>query len=308
MAAKKLPSTGDRPQNSPTATGLPAGECAGGAADSAGFPWAGRTFMHHDTAFADDNGLTPPQLQQAVNRLREAAEAYRQASSGQEMQQLEMSFSELAAAQQAVLAAVSQVRLLVPLVAAAGEIGYTPEGKKVEKTQELSIITVSSADGRAVLPVFSSVEAMLQWDPQARPIPVPGPQAVLAAAQENTPLIIVDPGQTESEVGIRSTQFEQAVTGQVVLPVWADENVQEQVQKALASQTEIKTAQLLPADPEMRLQSQEIDLVLALQPGLDTQELQKTLARAGDLLYSVEYLAQRIDSLCIKPVAADWKE
>ena len=54
MAIKRLPSTGDAPRT----TGVPESLVSGGSSDSAGFPWAGRTFDHHETAFADDDGAT----------------------------------------------------------------------------------------------------------------------------------------------------------------------------------------------------------------------------------------------------------
>ena len=68
MAIKRLPATGDAPRS----TGVPESLVPGGAADSAGFPWEGRTFDHHGTAFADDDGSTPPELRAAVERVRAA--------------------------------------------------------------------------------------------------------------------------------------------------------------------------------------------------------------------------------------------
>ena len=54
-------------------------------------------------------------------------------------------------------------------IAKAGETGTTADGLTVDKTQELSIVTVTGPDGRAVRPVFSSVDAMKTWNPETEP-------------------------------------------------------------------------------------------------------------------------------------------
>ncbi|MBK0297493.1 SseB family protein, partial [Bacillus sp. S34] len=41
----------------------------GGAADSAGVAWAGRTFEQHDTTFDDDDGLADPALVASITAL-----------------------------------------------------------------------------------------------------------------------------------------------------------------------------------------------------------------------------------------------
>ncbi|WP_244302894.1 hypothetical protein [Leucobacter coleopterorum] len=76
MAIKRLPSTGDVPRS----TGVPDSLVPGGEVDSGGYPWAGRTFDHHETAFADDDGLTPEALSSAVASLRSAAADFRAAA------------------------------------------------------------------------------------------------------------------------------------------------------------------------------------------------------------------------------------
>ena len=58
-----------------------------------------------------------------------------------------------------MVAALHGARLLVPLVAVRGDEGVGAHGQLVDKTQELSIVTVAGPDGRAVLPAFTSVDA-----------------------------------------------------------------------------------------------------------------------------------------------------
>src|SRR5690606_16373818 len=110
---------------------------AGGDADSAGIPWAGRGFAHHRTEFADDDGSAPEDVLLAIRDVRAAARSVAARSSAGEL-------APLADATAKTIQAISQSRLLVPLLAEAGEYGETPEGRTVEKTQELSIVTVAS--------------------------------------------------------------------------------------------------------------------------------------------------------------------
>src|SRR5690554_6725434 len=145
--------------------------------DSAGQPWAGRSFG--ETAFADDDGSAPQQLVAALQRFRDGL-----------------------ADEAAVVDALRTVRLLIPLVAKLGESGVNDHGLTVDKSAELSIVTVAGPDGRNVLPVFSSVDAMSRWNAQARPVPADGVRVALAAADEGTDLVVLDP-TSETEFVIR---------------------------------------------------------------------------------------------------------
>ena len=278
MAIERLPSTGDAPRS----TGVPASLVPGGAEDSAGFPWAGRDFDHHGTAFADDDGATPPEWLAAVAAVREAQGADPAA---------------LADAHAAALGALSRCRVLIPLLAEAGDIGLTPEGRTVEKTQELSIVTVKGPDGRRALPVFSSVDAMRNWNPEARPIPVPGPQAALAAAQDGTELIIVDPATPELEFGVRRTQLAAVALAARVVPAWADPEVRAEFDASVAGEDRIAGVELTPGDPEARLLAPEVTATLTVRPGLDREALEELLAQTQRRWAASELIAERVDSL-----------
>ncbi|MBT1035086.1 SseB family protein [Canibacter sp. lx-45] len=302
MAIRKLRSTGDIPQNSKTRSGLPEGILPGGLADSAGIAWAGRTFDHHNTAFADDDGLAYPQYTEAVAILRAAAQRYRDKQLSGDAQQISASFQELLKAQQKVLRALQEVRVLVPLIAQAGDFGTIATGKTVEKTQELSIVTVLAPDGRKALPVFSSTAAMREWDSSARPIPVMMPQVMLAAAQENSEMVIVDPASKTSELGIRQNQYEAVATGADFTPAWAQPEIAERVNKLLISDSVLVVA-LLPADPELRLISAETELVLGLRPGLSNGEVTTIVDNAKQAWQREETLVSAVDSLKIRVVS-----
>lgn len=289
MAIERLPATGDAPR----ATGVPESLVAGGEADSAGFPWEGRTFDHHGTAFAADDGASPAMLTEAVASVRAAAGRTEEWGSGQPGADP----LALANAISDAVVALSGCRLLVPLLAEAGDVGLTPEGRTVEKTQELSIVTVAAPDGRRVMPVFSSVETMRRWNREARPIPVPGPQAAIAAAQEGADLIIVDPGTPEREFGVRRTQLEAMALGRRVPPAWADPEVLLAFRASLADEPRAIGVRLAPADPEARLLAPETEVILSLRPGLDREELRSLLEPLQGRWAASEVIADRVDSL-----------
>ncbi|WP_024356284.1 SseB family protein [Leucobacter chironomi] len=293
MAIRKLPSTGDAPRS----TGVPESLVPGGAADSAGFPWDGRTFDHHGTAFSDDDGATPAAWGAAVAGVRRAAARLTAGEPGADL-------DALAGAHADAIVALSGVRLLIPLLAEAGETGLTPDGRTVEKSQELSIVTVAAPDGRRVMPVFSSVEAMRHWHAEARPIPVPGPQVALAAAQEETDLIIIDPGSPAQEFGVRRTQLQAAALGERCVPAWADPRVLEAFRASMAGEPRVAELLLVPGDPEARLLAAETDVVLRLAPGLAREELRQIVADAQQRWAADAIIAERVDSLRVRPVAA----
>ncbi len=98
-------------------------------ADSAGRPWEGRSFDQN--AFADDDGKAPAELIEAIKKFR----------------------AGLVGAD-AVVDQIRVSRLLVPLLANLGESEEGAHGHKVDKSAELSIVTVKSPDDQDSLVVF----------------------------------------------------------------------------------------------------------------------------------------------------------
>ena len=297
MAIKRLPSTGDAPRS----TGVPESLVPGGPADSAGFPWAGRTFDHHETAFADDDGSAPPGLVAAVSALRSAVSAARDADSAEARSE---GLARLAHAHGDVIRALRESRVLVPMLAEAGDLGLTPEGRTVEKTQELSIVTVGAPDGRRVLPVFSTVGAMRNWQQEARPIPVPGGQAALAAVQEETDLIILDAMTPELEYGVRRPALRAIALGEDYRPAWAEPEVLAAFRAGAAGEAAVASVEIVPGDIEARLLAPEVDVVVALAPGLERSGLDALLGRLQARWAASATIADLVDSMRIRPVAA----
>lgn len=295
MAIERLPSTGDAPRS----TGVPESLAAGGDADSAGFPWAGRTFDFHDTAFAGDDGSTPAVWRDAVAEVRVAAGSLAAATAEHTSAggSAGGARAALADAHRGALRALSGIRVLVPLLTEAGDVGLTPEGRTVEKTQELSIVTVAAPDGRHAMPVFSSVETLRRWNPEARPIPVPGPQAALAAAQEGTELLIIDAASPELEFGVRRTQLQAVALGAESVPPWADPEVARVFDASIAGNPRAVGIELAPGDPEARLVAAETVAALRVVPGLDRASLDALLLSIQQRWAASETIAERVDSL-----------
>lgn len=87
----------------------------------------------------------------------------------------------------AVLQALGDARVFVPIVALLGE---TPA--QGDKNADMAAVLMTGADGRQALLAFSSVQTMAVWDPQARPVPILGRDAALAAIDEKASAILLD--------------------------------------------------------------------------------------------------------------------
>jgi hypothetical protein len=82
----------------------------------------------------------------------------------------------------AVRTALLTVRLITPLLASGDE----------SSAAEMTVPLLVGADGRLAMPVFSSVDSLRAWRPQARPVPVPGPEAVVAAVDGGSSGLVLD--------------------------------------------------------------------------------------------------------------------
>ncbi|MEB0286587.1 SseB family protein [Cryobacterium sp. 10S3] len=266
-------------------TGLPGGpEGQGGPgrasvpADSAGQPWAGRAFEAND--HADDDGSAPLDLLAALAR-------YRDRESGEE----------------AVVDAIRSSRLLIPLVTALGDSGHTDAGLLVDKTQELSVITVAGPDGRNVLPVFTSAEAMAAWNSAARPVPADGIRIALAAAQENTDLVVLDP-TAPTEYVVRRPALWAIAQGQPWTPSYASRAVADAFAASITSELSVLGVALSAGDPLGRFAGPELVVRLELVDGLTRAELDATLARLAARWSASDTIATQVDSLRVQLAAS----
>ena len=122
-----------------------------------------------DPGFAGDDGSADPVL-------RAALAAYADGS-GRQVE---------------VLAALQASRLLVPVVALAGELDVDPGGLVREKTSDMATVLLARPDGRRGMLAFTGLDSLAAWDPAARPVPVPARLAARAAQQEEADALVLD--------------------------------------------------------------------------------------------------------------------
>ena len=93
----------------------------------------------------------------------------------------------------AVLAVLCRARLLVPVVALAGELATDgPTGLPQEKSADVAAVLLRRPDGRRALLAFTSLETLRTWDPAARPVPVTARDAARSAIHEGADALLVD--------------------------------------------------------------------------------------------------------------------
>ncbi|WJL95307.1 SseB family protein [Microbacterium sp. ET2] len=245
-----------------------------GPADSAGVPWEGRAFQPNP--HAGDDGRADPQLLAALE-----------------------AFGRGDGDERAVVDAYRSARLLIPLIAEKGDEGVGAHGLAVDKTQELSIVSVAAPDGRRVLPVFTSVETMTRWDAAARPVPADGVRTALAVAAEDTELIVIDPG-SPTEFVLRRPAVWAIAQSQPWEPSYISPEVYAGLRESVGSELAVIDFSLTPGDPTARLRGPELIVELQLVQGLDRGELDAVLARLAKRWAADDRVAVLVDSLTIK--------
>ena len=90
------------------------------------------------------------------------------------------------------VAALCGDRLLVPVVATATRVGEAVAGLTSDKVAEMSVVTLQAQDGRRALLVFTGLDALQTWQPDARPVPVTVDRAAQTARNEDLVAVLVD--------------------------------------------------------------------------------------------------------------------
>jgi hypothetical protein len=293
---------GERPAQSapqPPARHLPGHIAAalagsGGATDSAGQPWAGRSLAGEDAKihnFEDDDGTADAGYLTAVAALRSGA--------GDEA---------------AVVASLAAARVFVPIVAQLAEEGEAAaphgDGLHGDKQADMALVTLKAPDGRTAMPVFTSASALEAWHPQARPVAVYAARAALSAVAEGAELLVVDPGSEYTFVVRRPAVWALAQQRDWV-PSYADPELAEAMAQAAAGFPVVRRVELLPgggvasataggafvpgggSGPELRV-------VLFLEDGLDAAGVQTVVAGLNSGWSRNAVFAERVDSIEVK--------
>jgi SseB protein N-terminal domain len=83
-------------------------------------------------------------------------------------------------------------RLLVPVVATATRLEKTVGGLTSDKEAEMSVVTLRVQDGRHALLAFTGLDALQEWQPDARPVPVTLDRAAHTARTEGLTAVLID--------------------------------------------------------------------------------------------------------------------
>jgi hypothetical protein len=242
--------------------------------DSAGVPWAGRSFDINP--YSGDNGEADPQLIATLSKFRSG----------------EVSAEE-------VLKALGQARLLIPLIANLGESEEGAHGHQVDKSADLSIVTVLTPDSQRALPVFSSVAAMNLWNPEARPVPNDGRKVALAAASEGNTRLVLDP-MSETEFVVRRPGIACIAQDLPWLVPANNPEVVEIINSVLADIGQVESFTLVEGDPTCKLLGQELLVVLYLEPGLTEDALKSLEEDFFARISSSERFVELVDSVGVK--------
>ncbi|HEY0374821.1 MAG TPA: SseB family protein [Amnibacterium sp.] len=249
------------------------------SADSAGRPFAGRTFEATPSPFAGDDGTAPPAFLAAHAELVAGR-----------------------AGPETVVAALQDARLLVPLLADLGEAGEH-DGRTIDKKAELALVTVAGPDGRRVLPAFASAAAMAAWNPAARPVPAPARQVALGAASDGTELVVVDPGSPTC-FGLRRGALEALARGLPWTPPWQDAAVRAALVAPAGAEPAVADVVVGTDDPGCILEGAEVRVTLVVRPALDRDGLAALVDRIRAAWTADDVVTARVDSLAVRIEAA----
>lgn len=268
---------------------------AGGTEDTGGQAWAGRNLgegSSHTHLFPDDDGAAAPAVLQALAALR--------GGTGDEA---------------AVVAALAGTRVFVPVVAQVAASTVTDSGLVADKEADMALVSLRAADGRAVLPVFTSTAALTAWHGTARPVAAHVRRAAVAAVQEGTQLLVLDPAGATPFV-VRRPALWALAQGRTWTPSYRSAAVGEAVRRCASGLPGVASAGTAPGNGVSARTADgtvvpgggagpELAVVLALRAGLRRAQLDDVVARFRARLSTEPVLAQDVDSLQLRLTTAD---
>lgn len=263
---------------------------AGGATDSAGQPWAGRSLAGEDAKihnFDDDDGTADAGYVAAVEALRRGT--------GDEA---------------AVVASLATARVFIPIVAQLAEEEESAHGLQADKQADMALVTLKAADGRTAMPAFTSAEALTRWHPKARPVAVYAARAALSAVAEGAELLVLDPGAEVTFVVRRPAVWALAQQRDWV-PAYKDAELATEMGQATAASPAVRRIELLPGRGVASQAADgttlpgggagpELQVVLYLEDGLDAAGVQELVAALQAGWSRNVLFGERVDSLEIK--------
>jgi len=163
-------------------------------------------------------------------------------------------------------------------------------GLRREKSTEMAMPTLIGRDGRPAIIAFTSLDALTQWRPEARPVPVPAASVWLAGQQDASAVVIDVAGPVP--VAVDGARLAALAAGRPVPMPHQDPDVLAALRAALADEPLIAQAAL--TTPDQRI-ADGLTVGDAETPAPATADLalQVTLARDCDQAVATT-AAQRI--------------
>jgi len=263
---------------------------AGGATDSAGRPWAGRSLAGDDAKihnFDDDDGTADAGYLAAVAGLR--------AGTGSES---------------SVVASLATARVFIPIVAQLAEEEESAHGLQADKQADMALVTLKAADGRTAMPAFTSAAALSAWHSEARPVAVYAARAALSAVAEGAELLVLDPGADVTFV-VRRPAVWALAQQQDWVPSYLDADLAAEMGRAAGSFPAVRRIELLPGRGVASRAADgtaipgggagpELQVVLYLEDGLDAAGVQQLVAGLQAEWSRNVLFGERVDSIEIK--------
>lgn len=125
-----------------------------------------KTLGAPNAAYAGDHGHADPELRDVLARAYQGGTNYPKA-----------------------IAALCTARLLLPIVATGDEHG---DGPDPNRHAEMAAVLVTSAAGDTAVPVFTGVDSMQAWKPEARPVPCTLDDVAATVLETDSQAILVD--------------------------------------------------------------------------------------------------------------------
>lgn len=254
-------------------------------ADSAGQPWEGRSF--EPNAFAGDDGTAPAEFLEVMTEFRSH----------------DYLTDERAQAHARAIEIITRSRLLAPLVAEAGDIGFTDDGLKVDKTQELALVYVGGPNGEKTLPVFSNVASMQAWNTDARPIPVDGLRVAASVVQDGGEMVVVDPG-SPTEIAIRLKTLQHMAAGRPWVPNHIDPEIVAAFKQSAAGESFVRGIRLVAGDPDARGIENELVVQISLVPNLAQDQVVQQVEVLSNRWAAADVISERVTSMTVQVIPA----
>lgn len=127
-----------------------------------------KTLGQPNAAFAGDHGHPDPALRAILARAYEGGTNYHRA-----------------------IAALCTARLLLPIVA-AGDEGEPGSGPDPDRHAEMAAVLLTAESGATAVPVFTGIDALNAWKPDARPVPCTLDDVAATAVETKSAAIVID--------------------------------------------------------------------------------------------------------------------